>query len=192
MGEVGLGDRVRAAQRPAGQRRPHAGQGRRVLEQLAAPVVGAALGDGPVPGGQAGVRPRAVEGQAGGVLGGDADGHLAEAGQLGRALYPDRVGTRQVDPRRPLAQHHALGRPVDGDLQGQAGGPDEGQPAVVGAPAGQAAGLEQRFGAGGGVLVGTGRGHDDPDGEAEHPDPQDVAHLPEADLPRDHGERRRA
>lgn len=163
-----------------------------MLEQLAAPVVGAALGDGPVPGGQAGVRPRAVEGQAGGVLGGDADGHLAEAGQLGRALYPDRVGTRQVDPRRPLAQHHALGRPVDGDLQGQAGGPDEGQPAVVGAPAGQAAGLEQRLGAGRGVLVGPRRGHHDPHRQAEHPDPQDVPHLAEADLPRDHGERRRA
>ena len=133
-----------------------------------------------------------MQGQEGGVVARDPDGHLPEPGQLRRALRAVGVGTGQVDPRRPLAQHHALGRPVDGDLQGQAGGPDEGQPAVVGAPAGQAAGLEQRFGAGGGVLVGTGRGHDDPDGEAEHPDPQDVAHLAEADLPRDHGERRRA
>ena len=76
-----------------------------------------------------------MQGQEGGVVARDPDGHLPEPGQLRRALRAVGVGTGQVDPRRPLAQHHALGRPVDGDLQGQAGGPDEGQPAVVGAPA---------------------------------------------------------
>ncbi len=127
VGEVGLGDRVRPA--PSGPAPPPRRSGTPRARAARGASRGAALGDAP---GHAGVRPRAVEGQAGGVLGGDADGHLAEAGQLGRALTPTASAPGRSTPRPgPSPSHHALGRPVDGDL-GEAGGPDEGQPAVVG------------------------------------------------------------